>query len=577
LVQRLEAGPANLRLSSDAMLVAHFRSLQRQFPRPAAIGIGIAGAREPTDRRRVAQMIGRVWPGVPARIEHDLETALAAAPAGSKSSARVVILSGTGSCCYGRNARGVTAKVGGWGHQLGDRGSGYDIALTALRSLIRELDHSGRWGPLGRSILRVLQLNEPDELIAWLQSAPKDSVAALSPEIFRAASRGDEVARRTLEETAAKLADDAEACALRLARRGEPVEFVLAGGVLLRQRGFSRQLARRLKKRWPRARITPLPRESAWGAVVLSGEALRGTKPRPGGQRDRRPAKAESFARIPDSPKQSPTEERNPRSRHLDQLPLEQAISLMIDEDGAIPKALRDQRVPLAKLIRAVVRSFRCGGRLFYVGAGTSGRLGVLDASECPPTFGTPPHLVQGIIAGGTKALVAAVEGAEDDVDAGARAIRFRGVQRRDVVIGIAASGRTPFVWGALHEARRRGAITALVCCNPHLHLGRPRLPDIMVALDTGPEVLTGSTRLKAGTATKLVLNMITTLSMVKLGKVASNLMVDLNPSNTKLRARAVRIVGELAKVNDPDAKEALASSKWVVRSALRRLRKRRG
>jgi N-acetylmuramic acid 6-phosphate etherase len=229
------------------------------------------------------------------------------------------------------------------------------------------------------------------------------------------------------------------------------------------------------------------------------------------------------------------------------------------------------ERRRIARVIEEVARAFRRGGRLFYVGAGTSGRLGVLDASECPPTFGTAPGLVEGIIAGGQRALWQSVEGAEDDAEAGGRAIGFRGVTRRDVVIGIAASGTTPFVWGALGEAKRRGATTALVCFNPFVRIPRALRPEMVIAPNLGPEVLTGSTRLKAGTATKQLLNMVTTLAMVRLGKVRSNLMIDLNPANAKLRDRAVRIVQELTGEDYEAARAALERSGWVVAKAIGR------
>jgi len=219
------------------------------------------------------------------------------------------------------------------------------------------------------------------------------------------------------------------------------------------------------------------------------------------------------------------------------------------------------------------VHAFRSGGRLFYVGAGSSGRIGTLDASECPPTFRVSPDQVQAIMAGGQEALWQSIEGAEDDAAAGAASVRFRGVSNKDVIVGIAASGRTPFVWGALHEAQRRDASTILLCFNPNLRFRREQKPDLILAFDLGPEVLTGSTRLKAGTATKLVLNLFTTLSMVRLGKVESNLMVDLNPSNIKLRQRAVRIVRELTGVDEAEAIQVLQSNSWVVKRALEKLR----
>ncbi|HMO66946.1 MAG TPA: N-acetylmuramic acid 6-phosphate etherase, partial [Verrucomicrobiota bacterium] len=230
----------------------------------------------------------------------------------------------------------------------------------------------------------------------------------------------------------------------------------------------------------------------------------------------------------------------------------------------------------LQRALRRIVRALKGGGRLFYAGAGTSGRLGILDASECPPTFRTPPEMVQAIMAGGRDAVFRAVEGAEDDEGAGGAAVRFRGVRRGDVLVGIAASGRTPFVWGALDAARARGAATVLLCFNPRVVIPRGRRPAVVIAADLGPEVLTGSTRLKAGTATKLALNLFSTLAMVRLGKVVANLMVDVNPSNEKLRDRAVRIVRELAGADEAAARAALEAEGWVVQAAWRRLGGRR-
>jgi N-acetylmuramic acid 6-phosphate etherase len=271
-----------------------------------------------------------------------------------------------------------------------------------------------------------------------------------------------------------------------------------------------------------------------------------------------------------------PTEGRHPRSINLDKLPLAKAISLMLSEDARIPAKVLKERHAIEAAVQTIVRALRRRGRLFYVGAGTSGRLGVLDASECPATFRTPPHMVQGIIAGGKKALWKAVEGAEDDIEAGARVAAERGIGRRDVVVGITASGTTPFVWGALREAKRRHATTILLCCNPFLEIPAALRPNIVLAPNLGPELLTGSTRLKAGTATKLILNIFTTLTMARLGKVKSNLMVDVQAANRKLRDRAGRIVQELTRADYPTAQVALERSGWVIKDAAEWLGRRK-
>ena len=315
--------------------------------------------------------------------------------------------------------------------------------------------------------------------------------------------------------------------------------------------------------------------EPARRASKPSGKKVDGQSPQSavsGPRSTARSPRASRLGMIVHSAEPSPTEQRNPRSMNLDKLDVREAITLMLREEARIPKLLLAESPRIEQVVRAVVLAFRSGGRLFYVGAGTSGRLGVLDASECPPTFSTPPDMVQGIIAGGQRALWSSVEGAEDDAVAGEREIELRGVRARDVVIGNAASGTTPFVWGALGAAKRRGATTVLVCFNPYLRIPQVLRPAIVLAPNLGPELLTGSTRLKAGTATKLLLNLFTTLAMVRLGKVRSNLMIELKPSNAKLRDRAVRIVCDLTGASYPLAEQALQRSDWVIKRALRQL-----
>jgi N-acetylmuramic acid 6-phosphate etherase len=312
--------------------------------------------------------------------------------------------------------------------------------------------------------------------------------------------------------------------------------------------------------------------QSTTGAKEAAGQTGRVWRLKRGRRQKTRKAAAD-VAKVK-SVALPPTERRNPRSMELDRLPVREAIELMLSEEAAVPDQLLQRTEAIARAIQAIVRTFRAGGRLFYVGAGTSGRLGVLDASECPPTFQTPPEMVQGVIAGEDAALRGSVEGAEDDADAGAEAMSRRKVSRRDAVVGITASGTTPFVWGALGEAKARGATTLLVCFNPYLKIPRRLRPSIAIAVDLGPEVLTGSTRLKAGTATKLVLNLFSTLSMVRFGKVTGNLMSDVNASNVKLQARAVRIAMELSGTDERRTRAALGQTRWSVRRALARLRK---
>ena len=267
------------------------------------------------------------------------------------------------------------------------------------------------------------------------------------------------------------------------------------------------------------------------------------------------------------------TEKRNARSRGIDRLSTLGIIDVLNREDARVPVAVARQRRAIARAVDVIVERFRRGGRLFYVGAGTSGRLGVLDASECPPTYGTPPAMVQGIIAGGRRALVRSIEGAEDREEDGAAALRRKRVRAADTVVGIAACGITPFVRGAVREAQRVGAATIFVTCAPEArrHIGAR----IIISPVVGPEVVTGSTRMKAGTATKLVLNMLTTAAMIRLGKVHDNLMVDLRATNAKLRDRSQRIVMEVTGVRRPRAKALLKQARgWAKVAILMHFRK---
>lgn len=262
------------------------------------------------------------------------------------------------------------------------------------------------------------------------------------------------------------------------------------------------------------------------------------------------------------------TEHRNPRSANIDLASPLEIVDIMNADDRRVPDAVASQREEIAKAIGLIERAFRSNGRLFYAGAGTSGRLGILDASECPPTFGSDPELVQGIIAGGTEAVFRSQEGAEDLPENGARAIDEHGVRAGDVVIGIAASGTTPFVRGALTRARQLGASVAIVACTP-IDPSFAAMLDVAIITVTGPEIVTGSTRLKAGTATKLVLNMLTTGAMIRVGKTFGNLMIDLKATNVKLVDRSQRIVMEVCDLSREEAAALLVRADGRVKLAI--------
>jgi N-acetylmuramic acid 6-phosphate etherase len=262
------------------------------------------------------------------------------------------------------------------------------------------------------------------------------------------------------------------------------------------------------------------------------------------------------------------TERRNPRSSTIDTASALEIVDLIGAEDASVPVAVARAREEIARTIDLIEAAFRAGGRLIYVGAGTSGRLGVLDAAECPPTFGTPPEMVVGIIAGGFPALVRSIEGAEDDVNAGIAEMDSRRVGSQDIVIGIAASGTTPFVRAALSRAQTLGARTALVSCSTPPELLQETC-DVCITLLVGPEIVTGSTRMKSGTATKLVLNTLTTGAMIRLGKIYGNLMVDLRAWNDKLIDRGQRIVMETTGLGREEAREVIQRADGNVKTAI--------
>lgn len=261
------------------------------------------------------------------------------------------------------------------------------------------------------------------------------------------------------------------------------------------------------------------------------------------------------------------TEERNPHTTEIDRLPTIEALRIINNEDKKVAQAVERVLPDVARAVDGIVERLEGGGRLFYVGTGTSARLGVLDAAECPPTFGVSPELVQGIIAGGYDACYRAVEASEDDREAGASDLQARGVCARDAVVGIAASGRTPYTIGAVAYARSIGALTICITSNEETELART--VEIPIEPIVGPEVIAGSTRLKAGTAQKLVLNMLSTMSMVRLGYVTGNRMTNLAARNEKLRRRALGILMDGCGINQDDARSLLETANWDLRVAL--------
>jgi N-acetylmuramic acid 6-phosphate etherase len=539
--------PANFRLATPDQLRAMFSELPKEITRA---GIFLAGCGTEEDRQSLTRLCAEIWPQAKVVVGSDRDSGLAAALGHGDG---IVVNAGSGSSITGRRDKRIE-NAGGWGHILGDAGGGYFLSLQALRLILREYDlHRGEV-QFTTKVLRALSLNNLDELVRWAQTADKMEVAMLTPVVFEAAAGGDARVMEIIEEGAQVLCEYTEAVATRLHVLAPKV--VLLGGLFHRDSIYTHAFRRRLKKSLPDARVTNSERAPEFGAAWLAAEIQSWPEIHPGSSPDKIDDLAEAL-----------TEQRNPRSENLEKMSAQELVKLFVDEEKFVGEALRAVTADLARAIELVADSLRKGGRLFYVGAGSSGRLGVLDASEIPPTFGASPELVQGIIAGGATALHRAVEGAEDDGSNGELAIDRRGIKDLDVVIGITASGRTPFVLGALSRAKSLGAKTVLLSCNP----GRKDDVDLSIELAVGPEILTGSTRLKAGTATKVALNIISTGAMVALGKVRGNLMIDLNTSSTKLRDRATRMVAELTECDYNSARAQLEQSGWDLRAVLKK------
>jgi N-acetylmuramic acid 6-phosphate etherase len=356
----------------------------------------------------------------------------------------------------------------------------------------------------------------------------------------------------TVQNGARALAEYTRAVARRL--EFEAPEVRLLGGLFEHHPEYAEFYTDYTGDLLPGAQVEVCTKSGALGAAWLAGRVTAETATEP------QPAELTELAAAE-------TEQRNPRSANMDQLGTADLVELFIREEAEVTRALQAVRAQLTTAVDLVAAALKAGGRLFYTGAGTSGRLGVLDASEIPPTFGASPELVQGIIAGGVSALHSAAEGAEDQPEAGELAVVGRGVRPGDVVCGIAASGRTPFVLGTLRRARALGAKTILLTCNPARK--RTEQWDVEIDLPTGPELVTGSTRLKAGTATKVVLNILSTCAMVRLGAVRGNLMIDVQATNAKLRDRAIRLVAEVLGCSREEAQARLQKANWNVRAAV--------
>jgi len=534
--------------------------------RPCYVSVGLAGAWSPVIRRRVAVRLRAALGGFrDIMIRND---AVAILEALSPREPAILIAAGTGTVTIGRAASGSIVRVDGWGPLAGDAGSGTWTGRRAIEAALRA--HDGRARPSGfaRAVLRAAGLANPEQDIRRLYApgVRPQSMARLVPVVAQWARRGDPAARRLLGDAGRALAESALAARRKLLASGGPgrvsgrrrghvrdrVRLFVTGGlagvvpirlggtfILDRRRIVPEAVALRLAVRDHGGRFL----ESAFEPVYRQVEHSRP-----------RPVRDESLA-LP------PTERANPFTAGFSGLAPLAMVRAMNREDSRIAPAIARILPRVARAVGTAERQIRRGGRMIYVGAGTSGRLGVLDASEAPPTFGVPRGLVVGVIAGGRRALDHSVEGAEDDARAGTAAMRRLRVGRCDFVLGLSVSGGARYVVAALRSARRAGAATAAITMNPRSPLARTARLALVPAV--GPEVIAGSSRLKAGTAQKMLLNMLSTCVFARSGRVHGNLMSHVTPVNEKLRGRAVRIAARLLDVADYEAERRLIAAGW--------------
>ena len=445
---------SNLQLITDDALAGLLSVLPREATH---VGAFLAGCGTEEDRARLHRLVEKIWPHAQLAIGSDRDSGLATA---CRDGDGIAVIAGTGAAVHGRKG-GRIEKAGGWGQLLGDRGSGYDVARRGLREVLTHYDLNHQITPVAEEILRTLGLNRLQDLVGWATQADKMSVARLAPSIFRAAKVGEPQMLEIIESGAQVLAEFTRVVAERLEFLDAPVRLI--GGMFTNHEEYAALFRYRLSLLLPKAAVEVCTESGAMGAAWLAEHAPCAP-----------PAREAAVVADAGALAAAATEQGNPRSADLEKQTTAELVELFITEEPRVTEALTARRAELVAAVDLVSTALAAGGRLFYVGAGTSGRLGVLDASEIPPTFGAPPELVQGIIAGGATALHRAVEGAEDQPEAGALSVLERGVRAGDVVCGISASGRAPFVLGALERARTPRGPHA----SPHLQ-SRPHRDDV--------------------------------------------------------------------------------------------------
>jgi N-acetylmuramic acid 6-phosphate etherase len=518
----------------------------------AAIGAGMAGVDRTSDQALFRQLFADHFPGVPLILENDGTVALVA---GVGRRYGVITISGTGCITLAADHSGPLIRASGWGWAIDD-GSGYSIGRAIIKAVVEA--HDGMIPPtaLTERLLTRLKIDSPTGIVSWIYAPNRNinEVAALASEAVALAEQ-DIAATRILVNAADFLAKQVITVIQRLNFRAEAIPVVLSGGIFDHCSLVRERFVQSIQTVIPNIKPMLVTREAALGAAMIAIHHLH-----PETQFD------PGATPLPTDSRRA-TEQRNRLTMTISNRPTLDLLAIMNLEDGKIPLVISTQLPKIAELVDAIVPRFKQGGRIFLVGAGTSGRLAVLDAVELRPTFGVSPDQVSGILSGGSGAMMGAVEGAEDDTEDGKAQIESRMVGALDTVIGVAASGGTPFVSAALREARARGALTASIVNVVNAPISELVHHPLVAA--TGSEVITGSTRLRAGTAQKLLLNMISTGVMVKAGRTYHNLMTDMQANNLKLNHRAKVIVAEAAGISIESAAEFLEKADGEIKTAI--------
>jgi N-acetylmuramic acid 6-phosphate etherase len=553
----------------------------------AGVFVGLAGGSDAHVQAKVKACVASLLPAVvQVPVMHDAGAALWS---GIEQVPGMALIAGTGTVAFGIDTNGNTFRVGGWGYLLGDAGGGYDLGLRALKAITAVHDGRGTDTTLMEQVLSAWRLTTVPELVPLVYQDGKKRIAALAPMVCEAAGEGDAVATRIVSEVAgaaAVLLRDA----LQLAESRDavpcPFSVVLVGG-LWGALEFKQAFDRHLREMSLMERVTlirpSLPPVFGGARLLMHACQLKvDTVFSTNFQKSLVEMAFESHGpfELKQAADQAPrsessldlgalgTERGNPAMRDLDTWDTLTIVNLIATSNKDAIAAVAAEAKSIAAAVEGIYARLSQGGRLFYVGAGTSGRLGVLDASECPPTFGVSFEKVQGVIAGGESALIYPAEGAEDDASQGGKDLQERGLSATDVVVAIAASGRTPYCIGALQAARAAEALTVSVSCNKAALLSQ--YAEFPIEVNTGAEMIAGSTRMKAGTAQKVVLNTLTTTVMIRLGKVFGGHMVDMLATNQKLILRARRIVmlaGELE--NEDVAGKLLERAQGNIKAAI--------